>query len=235
MCVKRRLQIVVGVGLVASACATTSPLVRQTCDKPAAQLARVLEPLETLRASGCQSALTRRGEPDCDELRRELERLLVVCPGYEPTMMANAVLAYEELRPARSQQILDQILAYPRSYPDAAALRARLAIEEGNLPFARRLLEQHIRLAPDHAGLHETLGAALYLGRELTAARRELATAGALGAPAWRIAYHVGLIEEADGRFDQARRAYADALTGNPSWAPAESRLRALRATDTVR
>jgi hypothetical protein len=54
--------------------------------------------------------------------------------------------------------------------------------------------------------------------------------AGMLGAPRWRIAYHLGLIEEASGRGDEASRLYAEALQGNPGWAPADSRLKALRA-----
>jgi Tfp pilus assembly protein PilF len=144
--------------------------------------------------------------------------------------MANAVVAYDEHQPVKSQQLLDQILAQSGNHPDAAVLRARIAIEEGNLAFARRLLEQHIRLVPDHAGLHETYGAILYVGGDLDEAKRELATAEALGAPRWRIAYHLGLVEEAAGRFDEARQHYTEALAANPGWAPAQSRLNALRA-----
>ena len=36
--------------------------------------------------------------------------------------------------------------------------------------------------------------------------------AGALGAPRWRIAYHLGLIEETAGRSDEARRLYQEAV-----------------------
>jgi tetratricopeptide (TPR) repeat protein len=219
--------------LAAAACATTSPLVRQQCNNPDAQLAGVLQPLEALRASGCRSGDILDGT-ECDRLRRELERLAVVCPGHAPTLMANAVFAYDDHQPVKSQQFLDRILGYSRSYPDAAALRARIAIEEGNLPFARRLVEQQIRLAPDHAGLHEAYGAALYLGGQLLEARRELTTAGALGAPRWRIAYHLGLVEEASGRFEEARRYYTEALEKNPGWAPAQSRLNALRAKSSA-
>lgn len=215
--------------LTASACATFSPLVRQECYNADAQLASVLKPLEALRAKGCGAAVARNGTSECDRLRREIDRLSVICPGHAPTLMANAVMAYDEHRTAHSQQLLDQILAQPRSYPDAAVLRARIAIEEGNLPFARRLLEQHIRLAPDHAGLHETFAAMLYFEKKLPAARRALATAGALGAPRWRIAYHLGLVEEASGRPDEARRYYSEALEANPGWAQAQSHLNGLR------
>ena len=155
---------------------------------------------------------------------------MLVCPLHAPTLMANAVVAYDERQPIKAQQYLDQILAQPRSYPDAVVLRSRIAIEEGNLPFARRLLEQQIRLVPDHAGLHETFGAALYLDGQLEDATRELTSAAGLGAPGWRIAYHLGLVDEAAGRFDEALKHYAEALAGNPGWAPAQSRANALRA-----
>jgi tetratricopeptide (TPR) repeat protein len=219
----------IAAALITSACATTSPLVRQDCNNPDAQLASLLQPLEALRAKGCDTAVAQHGTSECDRLRREIERLAIICPGHAPTLMANAVIAYDEHQPPKSQQFLDQILAQPRTYPDAAVLRARIAIEEGNLPFARRLLEQQIRLVPDHAGLHETYAATLFLERKLPEARRELTAAGAFGAPRWRIAYHLGLIEEASGRPDEARRYYAEALEANPEWAPARSHLNGLR------
>lgn len=218
--------------LVASACVTTSPLVRQECGNPDAQLVALLQPLEALRANGCDG---QGGTSDCERLRHEIERLALVCPGHVPTLMANAVIAYEEHQRVKSQQFLDQILAEARSRPDAAVLRARIAVEEGNVPFARRLLEQQIKLAPDHAGLHETYAATLYLQGQLPDATRELATAGALGAPGWRIAYHLGLIAEASGRLEEARRHYTEALEGNPGWPPAQSRLRGLRVLEPPR
>src|SRR5258705_11637123 len=223
------------ISLMASGCATTSPLVRQECYNPDAQLASLLQPLEDLRAKGCVAGNAQRGDSECERLRREIERLAAVCPQHVPTLMANAIIAYDEQRPAQSQQLLDQILAQPRSYPDAAVLRARIGIEEGNLPFALRLLEERIRLAPDHSGLRETYAAALYLTGRLTEARSELATAGALGAPRWRIAYHLGLVEEASGRRDEAVRYYTEAVAGNPGFQPAEGRLRALRAASGAR
>ena len=228
----RRWCAAVVMSLMTSACATTSPLVRQECYNPDAQLAGLLQPLEALRAKGCVAGDAAGGGSECVRLAREIERLAVVCPQHVPTLMATAVIAYDEQRPADAQQILDQILAQPRSYPDAAVLRAQIAIEEGNVPFALRLLEERIRLAPDHPGLRETHAAALYLDGKLAEARGELALAGALGAPRWRIAYHLGLVEEAAGRRDEASRYYAEALEGNPGWAPAESRLKALRAID---
>jgi hypothetical protein len=64
----------------------------------------------------------------------------------------------------------------------------------------------------------------------LDEARAELTRAGALGAPRWRIAYHLGMIEEVSGHPAEATRLYMEALQGNPAFTAADSRLRALRA-----
>ena len=71
---------------------------------------------------------------------------------------------------------------------------------------------------------------ALYMNKQLPEAQKELTMAGALGAPMWRIAYHLGLVAEAAGRLDEARQRYTEAVSGNPGWALAQSRLTALRA-----
>ena len=233
MC-NRRLRAAFAAAVLAGACASAPPVARQQCYNPDAQLASLLQPLETLQAKGCDPGVGAR-ESECERLRREIARLAVVCPAHAPTLMANAVIAYDDRRPADAQQFLDLILSQPRSYPDAAALRGQIAIEEGNVPFAMRLLEDQLRLAPDHAGLHETHAAALYVSGSLGDARSELALAEALGAPRWRIAYHLGLIEEASGRRDEAVRYYTEAVAGNPQFRPAEARLRALRAAGGLR
>jgi predicted Zn-dependent protease len=215
--------------LVAAGCAMRSPIVRQQCYNADAQLAALLTPLEAARATGC-ALDPRGGESECARLEREIARQAIVCPVHEPTLMANAVIAYDEHRADVSQQYLDQILSEPRSYPDAAALRGQIAIEQGNLPYAIKMLEQQIALAPAHAGLHETHAAALYVAGMLAGARTELALAERLGAPPWRVAYHLGLIEEASGRPDEAVRRYTESLSGNAGFAPATERLKALQA-----
>jgi tetratricopeptide (TPR) repeat protein len=226
----RRLATTLVVWLAVVGCATHSPLLYQQCYDADVQLADVLRPLEELRAKGCSAGTNRGAGSECDRLESEIARLAVVCPGHAPTLMANAVIAYDEHRPQESQQYLDQILSQPRAYPDAAVLRAQIALEEGNVPFARRLVDQQIMLAPDHAGLHEVRAATFFVDRRLDDARAELTKAGALGAPRWRVAYHLGMIEELSGHPDDAARLYTEALQGNPAFAAADSRLRALRA-----
>ena len=226
--VSRQLSTGLVVWLAVTGCATHSPLLHQQCYDADAQLAHVLQPFEAKR---CGAGTTRAGADECDRLEAEIARLAVVCPGHAPTLMANAVIAYDEHRPQESQQYLDQILSQPRPFPDAAVLRAQIALEEGNVPFARRLVEQQLMLVPDHAGLHEVRAATFFVDRRLDDARAELARAGALGAPRWRIAYHLGMIEELSGHPDEAARLYMEALQGNPAFTAADSRLRALRAS----
>ena len=229
-----RLSTALVVWLAVTGCATRSPLLHQQCYDADVQLADALQPFEELRTKGCSSGISRAGGSECDRLKAEIARLAVVCPGHAPTLMANAVIAYDEHRPQDSQQYLDQILSQPRPYPDAAVLRAQIALEEGNVPLARRLVDQQIMLVPDHAGLHEVRAATLFVDRRLDEARGELARAGALGAPRWRVAYHLGMIEELSGHPDEAARLYMEALQGNPAYTAADSRLRALRAAPTA-
>lgn len=219
---------VLAAAALGAACASTSPLRRQECYNADTQLVALLGPFEALQAQDC--TIPGRNDSECSRLRHEIERLTLVCPGHAPTLMANAVIAYDNGQTARAQQFLDSIFARPGRHPEAAVLRARIALDEGNASFARRLIEQQIHLAPDLAPLHETLAAALYLTGDLSNARHEIAVAVKLGAPGWRAAYHLGLIEEAAGRLDEAERQYAEAAAGNPDWEPARAHLNGLRA-----
>jgi tetratricopeptide (TPR) repeat protein len=213
----------IAAGLVASGCASHSTVARQHCADADSQLSALLAPLEESRGAGCAAWPT-----ECDALRREIERLSLVCPGHAPTLLTNAVIAYESGQTVKSQQFLDRIFERPGSHPDAAILRSRIAVEEGNIPFARRFLEQQILLAPDHATLRETHAGALYLSGDSEHARIELNAASELGAPRWRIAYHLGLIEEAEGRMENAKRFFSEAVAANPGFAAARARLNGL-------
>jgi tetratricopeptide (TPR) repeat protein len=185
----------------------------------------IIASLDALR-DACSVDVT--GQSTCDRARYELQRLALICPAHELTLFANAAVAYDARRAAEAQQYLDLILARPGGHPEAAILRARIAVEEGNIPYARRLLDQQIKIVPDHSGLHETLGGVLYFARDWTNATRELTSAGAFGAPRWRIAYHLGLVAEAQGNVADARRLYMEALQANPQVRAAQSRLAAL-------
>ena len=83
--------------------------------------------------------------------------------------------------------------------PRQQRLRARIALEEGNPSFALRLVEEQIRLRPDHSGLRELHASTLFMLRNYAEARSALEAARRLGAAEARVAYNLGLISEEEG------------------------------------
>jgi tetratricopeptide (TPR) repeat protein len=217
--------------LTGASCTKRFVRLNYSCTDASTRLQAAWIALEEARsqASGCE--LLSNGMDRCEDLRLQIEHIAQDCPNDVQALMANAVLAYDEKQFVKSQQFLDSLFSLRETYPEAAVLRARLALEEGNVPFALRYLEQQIRLSPDHAGLRELHASALYSAGRLDEARNSLTTAERLGAPAWRIAYGRGLIEEAAGQTAAARMYYEAALRARPGFKPAESRLRGLDAS----
>jgi tetratricopeptide (TPR) repeat protein len=179
---------------------------------------------------GCSSGGIAYPYVDCGRIQAAIERLVLEFPRHPSVLLANAAIAYETRQPEKAQSYLDALLAVEPVQPQAVVLRSRIALQEGNLPLARRLLESQIRLAPDDPSLREALASVQYLLGEYPAARRELAVAERLGAPAWRVAYHRGLVEEAVGDFETAMSYYRLTLEQNSAWERAGARLRALES-----
>jgi tetratricopeptide (TPR) repeat protein len=214
---------------LATACASNSFGFRdQRCD-PDERLDDLMDAWSDARKGDCDQ---NKGHViiDCERVRNDLERLAFEFPAHVPTLMANAAVAYESRDRVKAGRYLDSLLDVQQVHAEAAMLRSRIAIEEGNLPAARRLLEEQVRCAPDHAGLREAHAAALYMSGQYVDANAALAVAERLGAPGWRIAFHRGLVAEAAGDAREAERHYQDALRLDPECAAARSRLAGLRA-----
>ena len=171
---------------------------------------------------------------DAERWKNQIERHALEFPRHVPTLLTCAGLALEHAEYAKCQSYCDRLFAIQPVHADAAVLRSQVAIREGNLPFAKSLLEAQKSYAPDHAGLREALSATLYLLRDYDGAGRELATAEKLGAAPWRVAYNRGLIAEAKGDAKGAMAAYEAALATNPDFAPARSRLAGRKAEGGV-
>lgn len=165
---------------------------------------------------------------DCERVSLGIARLAIEFPRDPDVLLAHAVVELGHGRRQEALNSLDVLRSVTPIHPEAAVLRARIAIDEGNLRFADRLLEEQRELTPDHAGLWEVQGAVRYLQGEHAEAARSLRVARRLGAPSWRIDYHLGLIAEARSRPKEAEDAYARCLEAAPDFAPAKSRLRAL-------
>jgi Flp pilus assembly protein TadD len=224
--------LIVGL-LVCSACADAPYLRNQyetACTLPDLQLAEAWDLLEEARSTSGGCDRDARGMDRCRALRGEIERIAFVCPNHIPSLMTTAVLAYEDKDFAKAGERLTSILDMVKVHPDAAVLRARIALEEGNLPFALTFLKQRMELSPDHAQLREVYAATLFLSGRLEEARTQLAVAEQLGAPRWRVAYHLGLFEERKGELQKARLLYQESADLKPDWNLPISRLHGLLA-----
>ena len=175
------------------------------------------------RGRGCEQR-ERRDTTDC-EAYRGIARLAVEFRDPE-ALLALAVIEFERGRKEDALKTLDVLRSLEPIHPEAAILRARIAIDEGNLPRAdfSKSRASSSRIIP----VLELLASVAYLEGEYGDADRSLEIASRLGAPAWRVAYHRGLVAEASGRLDRAARAYAACLEASPDFAPAQSRLRGL-------
>ncbi len=164
-------------------------------------------------------------------LRRQAENVVFRHPNHVDARMLCALMAYDAEDSVESARHLDYLLRRQPSAPDAALLRARIAIEAGNPSLAERLLMLQARLRPDHAGLRETLASVRFFGGDLTSAHAELDAAEQLGADPARIAYNRGLLVEQSGDSGTAAAHYQRALDLSPGWSLARARMKGL---DTV-
>jgi tetratricopeptide (TPR) repeat protein len=208
---------------------------RQNPMSARARLEPLLEAWESARSEG--GGCEQRGAMetpiiDCEPISKEIIRLAIEFPHQPDVLLAAAVVAFEGGRQEDALKTLDVLRSHEPIHPKAAMLRTQIAIDEGNLRFAQRLLDEQRELTPDHPGLRELLASVAYLQGEYAQADRSLEIARQLGAPAWRVAYHRGLIAEASDRPERAAQAYAECLETAPDFAPARSRLRALVVTN---
>lgn len=195
---------------------------------PDTRLGLLLAALQQNRAdgTGCDD-LWQENRPtlDCQRIRVEIDRLALEFPRNPRILMAAAVVSFAVGDRIAAQQHADAVLDVVPIHPEAAILRSRLAIQEGNLQRAERLLVQQVRAAPDHPGLREALAAVRFLQGRMGEAAAAMDVASALGGPPWRVAYHRGLLAEARGSMAEARVLFAEALELNPAFDAARARL----------
>ncbi len=197
-----------------------------SCSNAPAELRQTWASLQEARAEkdGCAGVNAGR----CEQLRLRIDYLGQNCPANAEALLAGAILAYDDKALSKAQGLLDALMASYSPHPEAAVLRARIAIDEGNIPFARRFLADQIEVTGNHPGLREMYASTLYLSGAGAAAVSQLQFARQLGAPAWRIEYGLGLIAESDNRLAEARGHFEAALKAQPGWKMAMARLQAL-------
>jgi len=230
MSVKKSRKIAIAAALLLSTLMGCAGPVKPRANAPDALLADLLDSWQEAKAKGgaCASGGARHPYVDCGRIQAAIERLALEFPEHPPVLLVNAVLAFESGRPEKSIDYLDALLDLGRAPAEAVVLRSQIAIMQGNLPHAQRLLERRARSTPDHAGVREGIASVHYLRGDLKAARRSLMIAEKLGAEGWRVAYNRGLVDEADGKYDAALQSYRRASEARPEWPAPRARLRGL-------
>jgi tetratricopeptide (TPR) repeat protein len=213
------------------ACNVLSPSRMGRPTDPDAEVARITA--EWDRATGGLSS-EHYGPLEPDESRSEtMGRLLdqaefvaLEHPRHLPVLTLCAALCLELRRPDDAVAYLDMARDVDPACAEAAVLRSRIALEQGNHPFALRLLDEQAVLHPDRHEVFEARAAVFFLTGRSGEALQDLTVAGKLGAPAWRIAYNRGLVAEFQRRPDVASVHYAECLKLNPGFEPARARQR---------
>jgi len=165
---------------------------------------------------------------DCQRLIVEIERIYADFPYHERSMMALAAIYYQIQRRDRAQFLLDQLLDVPGSRPEAAILRARIALEEGNAQLAAQVLLRQVLLAPESGELRSALASVYYAEGDIQRARNVLNSSSVTHEHPWILTYHNGLLAEAEKDWLGACQLYLQSLSLRPAYAPALSRIIAL-------
>lgn len=162
---------------------------------------------------------------DCQRLLREAERLHVEYPRNPEVLYFNALLSHAAGRGDKAQFFLDQMSIGPTHPPEAFVLRSQLALEDGNTTLARNVLERGMLLHPNYAGLYEGLAAVGYVEGRYDDAEQQLTLALRLGAPVWRVDYHRGLVNEAQGQLADACHQFDTSLARKQDHQPTRAHL----------
>jgi len=221
--------LALGLALLVPAC-NLGPYAKHGIGGPDEQLAALVGTWRAERRGDAEVQPDGHIIVDPDRTRTAVERLALDYPAHAKILLACAVIAYESGDVASAESWLDLLVSSRTAPPEALALRARIDIEQGDLPTARTLLDRQLVLSPDCPDLHEAAAALAWIEGRSADARHELDVAQRLGAPAWRVAYDNGVVAESAGLMDEAAAAFRAALQARPGWAQPAQRLRALDA-----
>jgi tetratricopeptide (TPR) repeat protein len=215
-------------GTLAAGGCRMAPTERNQEGDPDARLASALSELDKARSSGRNNNTVASDESvimDPESARLRFDNLAVEYPAHVPTLTMCALLSFEAGEFEKSAAYADRALALQPEHNFAAILRARVALQEGNLPRARDVLSRQIAMTPESPYLHEMLASVHYFSGELAAAEQELRLAEHHGSEPARLAYLNGLLAEKRGNPDDAKKLFAKAVELDPGFEEAQSQL----------
>jgi len=165
-----------------------------------------------------------------ERLQFAVERLATRHPAHVPSQVAAASLAFDRGQPQRAQGYVDRAMKLDPGNVEARCMRVRIAVTDGSLDLARKLIDDGLRMRPDAAKLYESSAWLHQLDGRYDDALRALEAATTLEAPKWRVEFHRGLVEELRGDFAKAKTHYQAAKKANPDCVEAQQRLAGLEA-----
>ena len=165
-----------------------------------------------------------------DRLRFAVERLATRHPGHVASQVAASALSFSSGECQRAQGYVDRALSLEPANIEARCLRIRIAVADGSLDLARKLIDAGLRLRPDAAALYESSAWVYQLNGKFDDAMQALSAAEVLKAPKWRIMFHRGLLDELRGNLDAAEAHYRAAIDTNEQCLEARQRLAGLAA-----
>ena len=170
------------------------------------------------------------GPLERERLHNALVNLATRYPGHVPTQVAAAIVDLDTGQPRRAQNFVDRALSLDPANVEARTIRVRIAVADGGMSLARKIVDDGLVLRPDAAPLYESSAWLHQLTGQLQDALLDLDAAETLGAPKWRIDFHRGLIEELEGNDSAAAKHYRAALAANGDCEQARQRLAGLSA-----
>ena len=190
----------------------------------------VQDPDEALRELTTSAVEAGEDAAATEQLQFAVEAIATRHPNHVASQVVAASIAMERGQQQRAQGFVERALDLDARNVEARCLRVRIAVQDGSLDLARKLVEDGLRLRPDASRLYESAAWIDQLDGRHDDALRALDAAAALDAPAWRIAFHRGLIEDLRGEYDLAESHYRAAWKANPSCREARERLAGLQA-----
>jgi len=213
------------------ACSSTTKRSLMDNTDPNEQVTRIFSAFyeQTDKGLTCHpESRTGHQQNDCEGLLKESMQLYTAFPNNEKVQVLNAFLFYQHGRREQATFLLDQLLQQNKPRPEAAIMRSKMALEEGNLNLAQTILLQQINQNPIYSELHETLAAVYYLKDDYVKALHALNRAEQFGAPDWRVSFHRGLVFENQGSREAACLQYLKTSQIKPDFLLATSRIFAL-------
>ena len=221
----KTLPITALAAMLLTACSSTQTVAPYEPDQ---QLNNLLAQHHISAGSGLECHQQPQQRVDCHALANQLGALTLRYPHHSEINLIAALVYFQTGRTIDSQQLLDKVLSQAKPMPEAAILRSRIALQEGNINLARTLLNRQLQLVPDHPELYASLASTYYLEGRYEQSQSMLQTADRLGAPAWRTSYHLALVHEAQQHWPTACQYYVQTLNRQPAHAKSLSRLLAL-------